>query len=596
MSTEVGIAQVFSKDVRILQLIQGATMISQIRGNAGRTLGLRWLQASLLAIGAFAAFECFSNSGTQAGEVVRPSQREPIFQGLGTHGRVIATKVPEAQRYFNQGLAFLYAFNHDEAIRSFQQAVSLDPECAMAWWGLAIAHGPHINNPVVPKARGQAAWDAMQQAKSHIQKSSPVDRALIEAASQRYAENPPEDRKPLDQAYATAMEQVWRSHPKDADVGALYAEALMDLRPWDLWQSNGTPQPGTETVVKTLEETLAIQPDHPLACHLYIHAVEASPHPEKALSAANRLRTSQPGLPHLVHMPSHIDVRVGHWKDAVKANERAIQADHAYRTIRPKQGFYRLYMLHDQHLLAFAALMRGESAKAIRAIDTMLAEMPMDWARENAAMADGYFAMPLEVRLRFGRWDEVLASPEPEPMFPISRALRHAARGVAFAATGQIPQAHEAQKEFQKARTLVQKDARVGNSPAESVLDVAENLMAGEILFREGNEAAAFATLEKAVQAEDTLRYDEPPDWIMPVRHALGAALLKAGRLEAAEAVYRDDLKRHPHNGWSLFGLWRTLEAQDKTPEAKQVRARWDEAWKDADVSLSSSCFCLPND
>ena len=285
-------------------------------------------------------------------------------------------------------------------------------------------------------------------------------------------------------------------------------------------------------MVKTLEATLAIQPDHPLACHLYIHAVEASPHPEKALPAADRLRFLQPGLPHLVHMPSHIDVRLGRWKEAVEANERAIAADRAYRAIRPTQGFYRLYMLHDQHLLAFAALMRGESQKAIRTIDAMLAEVPIEWARENAAIVDGIFAMPLEVRMRFGRWDEILAAPEPEASFPIARALRHAARGVAFAATGQVEQAHGAQKEFRAARTRVAEEARFGNSKASTILDVAEHLLAGEILYREGKAEAAFDELEKAVQAEDTLNYYEPPDWILPVRHALGAALMKSGRHE----------------------------------------------------------------
>ncbi|SIO20813.1 Tetratricopeptide repeat-containing protein [Singulisphaera sp. GP187] len=530
--------------------------------------------------------------GTGAG-FVAPLPREPIFEGLGTHGRKITTDSPEAQRYFDQGFAFLSAFNHDEAIRSFRQATELDPACAMAWWGLAMANGPHINNPVVPEERGIAASRAIEQARSHRQTASAVEQALIEAASQRYAEKPPEDRKVLDQAYATAMESVWRDHPRDPDVGAIYAEALMDLRPWDLWQANGAAQPGTDLVVKTLEETLAIQPDHPLACHLYIHAVEASPHPEKALPAADRLRFLQPGLPHLVHMPSHIDVRLGRWKEAAETNERAIAADQAYRAIRPTQGFYRLYMLHNQHLLAYAALMRGESRKAIRTIDAMLADMPIEWARENAAIADGIFAMPLEVRMRFGRWDEILAAPEPEAAFPIARALRHAARGVAFAATDRIERAREAQKEFALARTRVPADARFGNSTGSALLDVAEPLLAGEILYREGNEEAAFAALEQAVRAEDALKYDEPPDWIMPVRHVLGAALLKSGRLGQAEAVYREDLKRLPHNGWALFGLMRTLEAQNKDKEAKEVRARWEKQWSDADVQLSSSCFCL---
>lgn len=556
-----------------------------------RREGLLSILLALLVVGPATWFITPMARATDPGP--RPLQREPIFEGLGSHGRKITTASPEAQRYFNQGLAFLYAFNHDEAIRSFRQATELDPECAMAWWGLALAYGPHINNPVVPAERGIAAWNASVKAQSHRDSASAVDQALIEASSRRYSENSVADRKPLDQAYATAMESVWRDHPRDPDVGALYAEALMDLRPWDLWQASGVHQPGTETIVKALEETLALQPDHPLACHLYIHAIEASPHPEKALPAADRLRFLQPGLPHMVHMPSHIDVRLGRWQEAVETNERAIAADQAYRAIRPTQGFYRLYMLHDQHLLAFASLMRGESRKALRTIDAMLADVPIEWARENAAIADGYFAMPLEVRMRFGRWDEILAAPEPEATFPIARALRHAARGVAFAASDRIEQAHGAQKEFRAARSRVPEDARFGNSKAAAILDVAEKLLAGEILYREGHEDAAFAALEQAVRAEDTLGYDEPPDWIMPVRHALGAALLKSGRLEQAEAVYREDLKRLPHNGWALFGLMRTLEARGKDREAKEVRAQWEKGWRDADIQLSSSCFCL---
>ena len=250
----------------------------------------------------------------------------------------MTTASPEAQRYFDQGLCFLYAFNHDEAVRSFRQAAELDPGCAMAWWGVAIAHGPHINNPLVPEERGKAAWEAIEKARARMDAAGAVERALIEAASKRYAWPQPEDRKALDEAYAAAMEAVWRDHPRDADVGALYAEALMDLRPWDLWTTDGEPQPGTEKVLDVLEAVLAIRADHPLACHLYIHAVEASPHPEKAVHAADRLRHLQPGLPHLVHMPSHIDVRLGRWKEAAEANERAIAADRAYRAIRPEPG------------------------------------------------------------------------------------------------------------------------------------------------------------------------------------------------------------------------------------------------------------------
>src|SRR4051812_11681840 len=264
-------------------------------------------------------------SSSAAPTETRP--REPLFEGLGAHGRKVTTSSPEAQRYFDQGLSFLYAFNHDEAIRSFRQAAELDPACALAWWGIALAQGPHINRPAVDETQARAAWEALRKAQALAEGADEVERALIAAAARRHADPPPADRAPLDRAYADAMRTVWEAHPGDPDVGALFAEALMDLRPWDLWAPDGRPQPGTAEVLDTLEAVLKQAPDHPLANHLYIHAVEASPHPEKADAAADRLRDLQPGLAHLVHMPSHIDVRRGRWEQAAAANDRAIAAD-----------------------------------------------------------------------------------------------------------------------------------------------------------------------------------------------------------------------------------------------------------------------------
>ncbi|MBY0397443.1 MAG: hypothetical protein K2X91_13395 [Thermoleophilia bacterium] len=311
-------------------------------------------------------------------------------------------------------------------------------------------------------------------------------------------------------------------------------------------------------------------------------------------SALAPLRHLQPGLAHMDHMPSHIDVRLGRWREAAESNERAIAADKAYRALRPEQGFYNLYSLHNYHMLAFARMMRGEGAKAVAAIDAMVASADPSWARANAAIADGALAAPLEVRIRFGRWDEVLAAPEPPDVFPIARALRRAARGVAFAALGRLDAARREQVAFREARAQVGPKAVVGNSPAATVLDVAERLMTGEILYRAGDEESAFTVLRAAVAAEDALRYDEPPDWIMPVRHALGAALLRSGRGAEAEAVYRADLAKHPENGWALFGLERALRSQGKADEAEAVRARFERAWADADTTLTSSCLCIP--
>ncbi|HEX5104827.1 MAG TPA: hypothetical protein VFV87_13495 [Pirellulaceae bacterium] len=520
--------------------------------------------------------------------------KPPLFEGLGTVGRTVTTASPEAQRYFNQGLCFLFAFNHDEAIRSFRQAAELDPSCAMAWWGVSLANGPHINNPVVPPERAKAAWEALAKARETAAKASQTEQALIAALAKRYADPQPEARKPLDEAYAAAMRDVWKAHPDEADIGALFAESLMDLRPWDLWQEDGQPQPGTEEVVSTLEAVLKIAPNHPLALHLYIHAVEASPQPERAVDEADRLRNLQPGLGHLVHMPSHIDVRLGTWAKAIAANQKAIAADRKYREQSPEQGFYRLYMAHNHHMLAYGAIMRGQSELAISSINDMAKGIPPQWIKDNAGLADGFTAMPLEILVRFGRWDEVLAVPEPPEFLPIARALRHCSRGIALAAQGEIEKAKIEQAAFLAAQAKLPEEAHFGNNTGADILAVAEHLLAGEIRYREGKTEIAFAELREAVKREDALRYDEPPDWIHPVRHALGAILLAEGKAAEAEKVYRSDLAKLPHNGWALFGLARSLEMQGQRDAAAKVQAQFEQVWSDADVTITSSCYCQP--
>ena len=531
----------------------------------------------------------------RASTVPSPSQtREVLFDNLRPRSRPVTTASAEAQRYFDQGLKFLYAFNHDEAIRSFRQAAELDPSCAMAWWGIAYACGPHINNPAVDPAHARLGSEALAKALELVALAKPAERSLIEAVAKRYADPMPADRAPLDHAYADSMRAVYQANQADTDVGALFAEALMNLRPWDFWTRAGQPQPGTEEIIRVLDGVLAKEPNHPLALHLYVHANEASANPGKADVAADRLRDLEPRLAHLVHMPSHIDVRRGRWKEAEQTNEKAIAADEAYRKVRPTQGFYRIYMLHNRHMLAFAAVMRGESVRAIRAIDEMIAAVPPDWARENAALADGALAMPLELRMRFGRWEEILAAPEPESIFPTARAFRHLLRGSALTATGKVTEARAELQAFLGAKKLVSDTATIVVNKATDVLGVAEQLLTGEILYREGKTDEAFAALREAVKREDALRYAEPPDWIIPVRHALGAALLQSRRYGEAEQVYRDDLKRHPENGWSLFGLARSLELSGNAEEARTVRSRFEKAWADADIKLSSSCFCQP--
>jgi tetratricopeptide (TPR) repeat protein len=536
----------------------------------------------------------------------------PLFQGLGTHTRHVTTSSKDAQTYFDQGLNFMFAFNHDEAIRSFRRAALFDPDCAMAWWGVALANGPHINNPAMTPESEGAAWEALGRARTAAAnasaKLSDAERALIEALAARYAAPqpaaqpaggqaaapPPGDRSALDHAYADAMRTVWKNNPRDADIGALFAESLMDLRPWDLWTRDGQPQPGTDEVLATLQAVLALDPAHPLGLHLTIHSLEMSPTPEKADAAADGLRELTPGLGHLVHMPSHIDVRRGRWAAAMAANEKAMEADRRYNAQVPRQGFYRLYMAHNHHMYAYAAMMSGQSAAAIKAIDEMVARMPDDWKHDFSMIADGFSAMPLEVRMRFGKWDEILAAPEPPDYLPIARAMRHYARGVALAATGKTAEARAEQKTFETARAAVPATAQFGNNTGPGILTVAANLLEGEITLREGKVDAGLEALRKAVAAEDALRYDEPPDWIQPIRHALGAALLQAGKSAEAESVYREDLRRLPDNGWSLFGLARALRLQKKDSEATEVETRFKDIWSGADVQLKSSCFCQP--
>jgi tetratricopeptide (TPR) repeat protein len=525
-----------------------------------------------------------------------PLSQEPeiLHSGTGPHKRPVVIAEGKARQFFDQGLNFLYAFNHGEAKRSFRTAAKYDPDSAMAWWGIAMANSPHINSMGVSPQEEQEAHEALQKAMLQIERARAVDQALIRAAVTRFQHPQPADRNPLNVAYAEAMEKVWKEFPNDADVGALYAESRMNLRPWDLWTADGKPHPGTDEIVETLEKTLEVDPNHPFALHLYIHAVEASDRPERARDAADRLRVLQPGLGHNVHMPSHIDVRVGDWQKAIVSNQKAIEADRAYREKRPNQTIYRLYMAHNHHMLAFAAMMVGQSELAIRELDGLIASIPPESARFMAGILDGFFASPLEARVRFGRWDEVLAHPEPAEYLPISRALWRHARAVAHAAKGDPARARQEFSLFLEARKLVPESAGFGNNTAAAILEVAHHLTEGEVLVAEGKQEEAIAALERAVRAEDALRYDEPPDWIQPTRHTLGALLAKLGRHEQAVAVYREDLRRLPNNGWSLYGLASSLDALGKKEEAEKARARFREVWAKADVSITSSCLCIP--
>src|SRR5437764_8909289 len=397
------------------------------------------------------------------------AETEPLRNDLGTYTRKVTTKNPKAQSYFNQGLAFIQGFNHASAIRSFQEAAKADANCAMAHWGIALAAGPHINYPLVPPPMAELAWNELTLAQQHADKASPVEKALIDALGKRYANPQPEDRSALDRAYADAMREVWKKYPKDQDVGAFFAESMMDLSPWNQWTHEGQPNPGTEEIVATLEAVMKMNPQHPFANHLYIHAVEASPHPEKALVAANRLRNLQPGLAHNVHMPSHIDIRTGNWQKAIDTNAKAIADDHKYfQALGSKNSeLIPFYAAHDHHMLAYAAIMTGQSKLAMDKIRELIRETPPEFVKAAAVKADAFLALPMEAMVRFGQWDNVLAEPENYPEFtPFSRAFHHAARSIAYAAKGDTGNARKEQTAFADLAQKVPKETEIGNNTA----------------------------------------------------------------------------------------------------------------------------------
>ena len=523
--------------------------------------------------------------------------KEPLYDGLGSYSRKVTTNSAEAQRYFDQGLGFLHGFNHRAAIRAFQQAAELDPECAMARWGVALACGPHINSMAVPRAEAELAWKELGVAQKNAGNASPVERALIDALAKRYANPQPDDRSGLDRAYADAMREVWKKYPKDPEVGALFAEAMMNLRPWDQWTPDGKAQPGTDEIIATLETVLKLNPNHPLANHLYIHAVEASPNPERAIAAADRLRNLQPGLAHNVHMPSHIDIRTGQWLKAVDTNVKAVEADKRHRKVFGQaKGFLNVYIAHNRAMLAYAAMMTGQRDLAMKHIRAMVAEMPADFLKENALQAEANVAMPLEVMVRFGMWDEILGEPEKytDSMW-FTRAFHHAARGIAYAAQGDTANARKAQTVFVERAKLVPKEDFLSNNSCEALLAIAMPMVEGEILIAEGKIDSGIEQLRAAIQKEDALKYDEPPGWMIPVRHSLGAVLMKHQRFAEAEQVYRDDLARLPENGWSLLGLAESLRKQKKNAdEVAQTQAKFEKVWAKADLTITTSCLCQP--
>jgi tetratricopeptide (TPR) repeat protein len=515
-----------------------------------------------------------------------------LFDGLEGPHRAVLTHSPQAQRLYDQGWTLYCGFNHEEAIRSFQSALGYDPTCAMAWFGIGLSFGPNINNPTMDEHGSQLAFDATRNALLYSEGRADVERELIEALAQRYAWPPPPDRSALDRAWADALRLVWQRHPHDADVGALFAEALLDLSPWDQWTKDGREQPRTREIVETLEAVLAESPRHVLANHAYIHALEASRHPERALASADLLRKLVPGAGHLVHMPAHIDIRLGHYEAAARANERAIEADLAYVERAGPGGFYAIYRAHNYQFLAWAEMFEGRGAAALAAAREMVRQIPTELVQGVPQFAESYLGTPYHVLVRFGRWKQILAEPEPPAWQLATRADWHYARGIALAALGRVEEATFEQVAFEGAAAKVPADYLHGNNSVAAVLAVAREMLAGELDYRRGMSESAFEHLRRAVELDDGLKYDEPWGWLMPARHPLGALLAEQGRWSEAESVYLADLEKHPENGWALFGLEECLRKQGREKEASGVRKRFERAWARADVELSGSCFC----
>ncbi|HMP04789.1 MAG TPA: tetratricopeptide repeat protein [Lacipirellulaceae bacterium] len=506
----------------------------------------------------------------------------------------VSTTSPQAQLWFDRGLAMCFGFNHEEAVRCFERAHQADPRLAMALWGMAYAWGPNINNMDIDAQQMAQAALAVRLAELREAEASDLERALIAALSQRYPFPVPDldARAPLNDAYADAMRDVSRQHPDSSLAAALLAEALMNLEPWMHWTPQGQPGRHTPEILEILEAGLDRWPDHPMLCHLYIHAVEASPHPEKALPAANRLRNLMPGVGHLVHMPSHIDVLMGDYNEVIPANQRGIDADKVFLAREGPYNLYTLYRIHNYHFLVYGAMFDGRSELALSAAREIAQQVPEEMLREQVDFIDAFIPTPLHVLVRFGRWDEILQEPEPPNYLPMSCSIWHYARGLAYAATGRVAEAEAEQARFAAVSIQVPETSFLFQNSSRSILGVAEAMLAGEIAYRRGEFAAAFAQREEAVRRDDALNYDEPWGWMQPARHALGALLLEQGRAAEAEAVYRADLQRHPNNPWALHGLAESLVRQGQAAEARLVQGQFDAAMDDADVPIDRSCFC----
>ena len=512
-----------------------------------------------------------------------------LMTGLGQHHHTISTKNAEAQRFFDQGLTLVFAFNHEEAARAFRRASELDPQSAMAFWGIALALGPCINLDVDPPHE-KAAYEAVLKALSLVPSATQKERDYIQALAKRYSSDPKVDLRKLDEDYAVAMLELSKHYPDDLDAATLHAESLMDLHPWKLWSLDGRPTEGTEEILAVLESVLRRDPNHIGANHYYVHATEASPHPEWALASARRLETLAPAAGHLVHMPAHTYMRVGDYSAAAHSNAVGVDADRVYLRESGTTGsmYDLLYYCHNLHFLAASFSMAGNFAHAKQAADELAVHVaPM---LHDMPLAETYVPYPIFVLVRFHRWDDVLKLPPPNPSLAMTTAFWHFGRGAAFAGKNQIDMAQAERKTLESAYRNAPADLEFSmfSNKARTFLELAANILDARIAAAKGDRAHALEHWQKAVEIEDGLNYGEPPEWFYPVRESLGAALLLNGEAGRAEAVFRADLQQYPRNPRSLFGLLKTLEAQKKTASIEAIRMQFEESWKNADMPLET--------
>lgn len=516
-------------------------------------------------------------------------QSKPVtmMNGLGGLHHPVSTSNPEAQQFFDQGLRLIYAFNHDEAARSFQHASELDPKLAMAWWGVAEAVGPNYNDPASDERFAQAHAD-IQKALDLSAGASPSEKVYIQAMALRFPADPKADRRKAAEAYHDAMRDLAKQFPDDLDAATLFAESGMNLHPWGLWHTDGTPEVGTEEIVTTLESVLRSDPNHLGAVHYYIHAVEASASPERALAGANRLAALAPAAGHIVHMPAHVYIRTGDYEAAVKTNQRAAEVDRAYIESSGAQGIYpMMYYSHNLHFIAMCAAMDGDYAESKKNADMLAAHVGP--AVNMMPPLEGFMTIPIAVDIRFHKWAEILKMPAPDPSMKTTTVFWHFARGMALAGTGKVNEAEAEYKlvsDAEKATTPDVVFAMPVNNKAKDIMLIAENVLGAKIAAAKHDTDGEIAMLKAAVSVQDSLKYGEPPDWFFPVRESLGAAMLMKGDPAGAEKVFRDDLDRNPRNPRSLFGLNQALKAQGKDYDAGFIEKQFQNSWKGGGTQL----------